>query len=779
MKPPTEYVRLGTKAETLARLRAVVQGAIILPLQYATFDDWRRDRERTLHRLMSEPWATGEVIVRSSASGEDVPGSSQAGRYRTVPHVNSQQGLATAIDAVFASYGDPSSHDQVLVQPQLSDIRATGVASSIDASNGAPYRIINWSESSDAAAVTSGRGVSIRTWYSVSRSPNVEPLNQDIAAVIALIDELEELTDRYDLEIEFGFRGDGPPVLFQVRSLVASGTRISPPDHAAALRDIGAQIASMQRERPKMLGSRTLFGVMPDWNPAEMIGRRPRPLALSMYKTLITDRAWSEARLAYGYRDVSATPLMIDFYGLPYIDVRASFTSLIPAELPTILAARLVKHYIATLIEHPAFHDKVEFEIILSCYSPTSAYRLDALASVGFSASDRQAIADALRRLTSRMIAADGPWTSDLERLQQLHVPSMPRGADFVAASIRCVNNLLDVCLECGTRPFAGLARAGFVAVEFLNGLIDVGILSAEQKSLFLANLSNIASVLIEQFHTLTKEQFLARYGHLRPGTYDILSPRYDEDPDRYFDWSRRSSRRTVEPNRFELAPAQEQAIDRLLTRMRLGCDSRQLFRFMASAIKGREEAKFHFTRIVSEILQQVRLLGEYLGCSPDDMSYLDIGFIRSLRDEKSAHKRLLEQIDSGRERYEITRAITLPPLIVDTKDIWSFVFPDTEPNFVTQKRCLAPVADIASSASPEGAIAFIESADPGYDWLFTRNIAGLVTAYGGCNSHMAIRAIELGVPAAIGVGEARFQAWRTAALLELDAGNRCIRTLP
>ena len=47
-----------------------------------------------------------------------------------------------------------------------------------------------------------------------------------------------------------------------------------------------------------------------------------------------------------------------------------------------------------------------------------------------------------------------------------------------------------------------------------------------------------------------------------------------------------------------------------------------------------------------------------------------------------------------------------------------------------------------------------IESADPGYDFLFTKNIKGLVTKYGGQNSHMAIRCAELNLPALIGVGE-------------------------
>ena len=51
-----------------------------------------------------------------------------------------------------------------------------------------------------------------------------------------------------------------------------------------------------------------------------------------------------------------------------------------------------------------------------------------------------------------------------------------------------------------------------------------------------------------------------------------------------------------------------------------------------------------------------------------------------------------------------------------------------------------------------------IPSADPGYDWIFAQGIAGFVTMFGGVNSHMAIRAAELNVPAVIGAGEAYFR---------------------
>ena len=73
-------------------------------------------------------------------------------------------------------------------------------------------------------------------------------------------------------------------------------------------------------------------------------------------------------------------------------------------------------------------------------------------------------------------------------------------------------------------------------------------------------------------------------------------------------------------------------------------------------------------------------------------------------------------------------------------------------PNFVTQKEVNAQVA-LHNDREVEGKIVLIKSADPGFDYLFAKNIAGLITCYGGANSHMAIRASELGLPAAIGVG--------------------------
>ena len=71
------------------------------------------------------------------------------------------------------------------------------------------------------------------------------------------------------------------------------------------------------------------------------------------------------------------------------------------------------------------------------------------------------------------------------------------------------------------------------------------------------------------------------------------------------------------------------------------------------------------------------------------------------------------------------------------------------------------------------GKAVLISSADPGYDWIFSKNIGSLITEWGGINSHMAIRCEELGIPAIIGVGNSRYKSISKSRNIEIDCQSR------
>jgi hypothetical protein len=160
-------------------------------------------------------------------------------------------------------------------------------------------------------------------------------------------------------------------------------------------------------------------------------------------------------------------------------------------------------------------------------------------------------------------------------------------------------------------------------------------------------------------------------------------------------------------------------------------------------------------------------------------MSYCDIGAIKELHIGAGDEEDILHRsIDQGKARYSETQKISLPPLIAKPEDVWGFEWPNTHPNYITQLQVTAPVLLYGGNREFDGVIVCIENADPGYDWLFSYRIAGLITAWGGVNSHMAIRAGELGIPAVIGAGEALFRHWSVASRLHIDCAGRRVEII-
>ena len=770
--PLAQALTLRTKAESLESVAPLLQSAQVLPQVRFSVREWRGQPGVVKASINSAPWASGPVIVRSSACCEDGVTRSQAGRYSSVLAVEGSEAIVRAIDKVIESFADGNVDDQVFVQPMLDNVVMAGVAFSRSPAGG-PYYVVNYDDHTGLTdRVTAGVGDNLKTFFCLKSQPGDCP--RRLSPVIDLLRELESLLTCDAIDVEFAVAEDGQLYLLQVRPL-AMDCHNGPPDAKVddAVADIARKVELLSRPHPYLHGSRAIFGIMPDWNPAEIIGVRPRPLSLSLYCELITDAIWAYQRDNYGYKNLRSFPLLVSFHGLPYIDVRVSFNSFVPRDVPDDLAGRLVNYYIDRLLAEPQLHDKIEFAIIFACYTLDLPQRLAKLTEYGFSSSDLAELSGALRRLTNRIIHGDTAlWRRDRAKIDEL----ARRFSTIDNAELDKISRvywLIEDCKRYGTLPFAGLARAGFIAMQLLQSFVEVGALSVQEAATFMASVDTVGSRIGRDFAMLPKAEFLARYGHLRPGTYDILSPRYDEAPDLYFDWS--NPRLAVSaPPRFALSIEQLRRIEGLLKEHELDIDVLSMIEFIKAGIEGREYAKFVFTRSLSDALSLIRQLGEDHGLSIEDCAFLDFDTIRKLYSESaSVRDALLESVARNKERYALTLNLILPPIIASSGEVIAFHLPPSQPNFITQKSVVAPVA--LMSDPPEtftGRILFVPSADPGFDWIFTRNISGFITQYGGVNSHMAIRAGELGLPAVIGAGEVLFRRWQAARKLCLDCAN-------
>lgn len=772
------------KSQTLASLSRFITSAKVLEQNVFTVGDWYRRPDDIIASIRAEAWASEAVVVRSSVSVEDSETHSLAGKFCSVLNVETDKQLRHAIETVVDSYGDfAGENEHVLVQPMLRNVTMSGVAVSCELGSGRPYFVINYSNGSNTTAVTSGHTNDLEVYYhfrAARRSPSGR-----LGAVIRLLQEIEELTKCDAVDIEFAFCADSEqPILLQARRLA----NLRPAASQIETQSHGLQTAHQKAEElldqhALCPGGGSILGIMPDWNPAEIIGVRPKPLALSLYRTLVTDSVWAEQRRDYGYRDLRGFPLMIDLLGLPFIDVRASFGSFVPSALDEELAEKLVDYYLGRLRKEPSLHDKVEFEIVFSCYSFDLEDRLEALLDHGFQRSDCDQIKAALRDLTLMVMSPDeGPWAYDRHQIDLL-ARRHPRIKQSNLTPVSHIYWLLEDCRRHGTRPFAGLARAGFIAMQLLDSLVEAEVFATSDRRKLLMGLNSVSARMQSDMSRLARPQFLERYGHLRPGTYDILSSRYDEEPDFYLHAEQplgMVSDVDDQKTEFSITSEQRRALTALLTSHEFSVAPDNFLWFLSTAIREREQAKFEFSRNLSDALSLFTEWGSQLGFSADDLSYADIEIVRLCHLSTEDPRRLLNSsIERGKKSFDVTTQTVFPPLIRSAEEVWGFHLPVATPTFVTRRLAQAPVLADFNDNAMEGCIVLLPNADPGFDWIFARGIAGFVTAYGGANSHMAVRASELDLPAVVGAGERLFAKWRQAPALKIDCANRLVEVLP
>ncbi len=720
------------------------------------------------------------VAIRSSANDEDGSKVSNAGKYTSIinSEVKDANSLKKHISKVINSYGKNKRKNIFFVQSMVKNIKLSGVVLTTDLNTYSPYIVINYHQGPNPTVVTSGG----KKTHTLKYFPNKKyKINSQFQKLVHEILKLKRIYN-CELDVEFCIDKNNKVFILQARKLNLPIKRkdykstLTHANFERYLSNLEKKILKLKKKQNTEFGQTTYFGVMPDWNPAEIIGKKPKPLSLSLYRELITDHVWSENRYNYGFQDISQFHLMTTFYNTPFIDVKVDFNSWIPRDLTKQTKVKLINFYLNKFGKNKFLHDKIEKEIIYSCYSVNLEKKIKFDLKKKFSQKEILKIIFCLKKINNLSIEEKN---KDLNKIKNL----IDKQKKIEGSNMYFFDKIywhIENCKKFGTLPFAGLARCGFIAIEIIDSFVKNKIFTNDDKNKFLQSVKTISSELSEDFNTLNKSKFLSKYGHLRPNSYEISSPNYNSAYNKLF-----KKRKVTSPkkNKFYFSEIQKKQIIRFIRKFNKKITFTKFIDFLKESIRDREYSKFIFMKSIDLVFNNLKSFAKKHKIETNSLSYLKINDITDFYynlNSSTAASQIKEMIKKNKIEYLNNYYIDLPDVILSPKDLYIVKIPEDHPNYITDKTCEGDLLklNLGRNIDLSNKVICIENADPGYDFIFSHKIKGLITKYGGFNSHMSIRCSELSIPAIIGIGENNFKKVSNSKKIFFDCKNKNFKIL-
>lgn len=773
-----------SKANVLHFLEKKITKSLIENSFDFTVKDWKENKEKILKRI-SEQFRDKKIIIRSSAIGEDSQEKSEAGNYQSVPNVDPSSKLIVgeAVDAVIKSYynkGNQNFENQILVQSQSTDIIKSGVIFSRTESLGEPYFVINYEEGSSTDGITQGRQGELIKIFREMQFTNIPKIWQPL---ILAIQEIEVICKTNSVDIEFGITKDNKVIIFQVRPITTIKKTSFEADKEVKKQILNCKKKYLRLNQKLDIVKTAIFSDMTDWNPAEIIGDNPNLLDFSLYDYLIMKDIWHKGREKIGYNKFPSYPLMVRFGNKPYVDIFGSFYSLIPERIPKKIQKKLIRYYFYKLIQNPELHDKVEFDILFTSFDLDIDSRLKELKFHNFTKEEIIKIKEILIEFTNRIIENFPDFQQEsIKYLEEMSVrrekfEETLKGKKNPQDLLLIAKKLLNDCRKFGTLPFSSMARIAFIGSILLRSSVKKGLISQKSADYFMRSIETPLTefqndLFLFMTKKISKSNMIKKYGHLRPGTYDITANRYDKEK-LFFE------KLEAFKAKKDLGRLEKLDLAKDFSKFGLRFKSINFEDFIRESLTYREILKFEFTKNLSDALESISEAGKLMGFSRKDLSYLDLSLIINSYKIKSKTKiKILweSKIKKQKIKKRINDGLVLPSLIFSPEDFEIIKYHSVLPNFITTKSISANIIELKNQRKPldiKNKIILLENADPGYDWIFSKKPEGLITKYGGVASHMAIRCAEIGLPAAIGCGEILFEKLQISSKVLLDCKNK------
>jgi phosphohistidine swiveling domain-containing protein len=723
-----------------------------------------------------------KIILRSASLNEDGLKESNAGKFKSFSNLDiKKEIILKKIEIICNDF--KNDNDQIIVQLFLKEAFLSGVVFTRDPETNAPYYVINYDKSGKTDLITSGKINPTSKTLIIYKNFKRIPLKFNL--LVQSFKEIEKIYGSDRIDIEFAISKKNKKIyIFQCRPvypLIKKNYKLDE-EIEIGLNNIKKKINKLKAKNLYLPGDTTCFSNMSDWNPAEMIGIKPSPLSFSLYSELITDSVWSNQRSNYGYQNVSPNKLMINLGGSPYIDLRVDFNSFLPKNLNNKLKDKIIKTYLKKIIREPDNHDKIEFNIVPTFYTYIENQNLGELNS-----KEQKIYNNELKKISENIYTNYRKILNKESNLIKKLIINLNKINKSKLSHIQKIYFLVHECKSLGTLPFAGIARTAFMNTMILNLLLKYNLISMSQKQFFFHKLNTISKKVLFDFNKykkkkITKKQFCEKYGHLRPQSYSVESKSYNEAFEEYF--TNNKVYKNIKIKKDNFTNLQNIKIKKFLLKKKFPVSFKELINFTKHSIEMRELSKFHFTKILNEIFNQIKKLAEEVGIKYYDFKFIPIQTLLDAYNNLSLRKLksiLVTEIKKNKETIHLSNSIKLPDFINKSDDIYLFFLTNNTGNFVTNKICTGKVIEYKKNKKKinyEDCIVLIENADPGFDFLFSHNIKGFISKYGGANSHMSIRCLELGIPAIIGVGQKNYDDIKKFKFIQFDCKQKILKKI-
>ena len=759
-----------TKAQTLQTLNKLLKKSFIEPLYTFRVKDYINSESKIISQIQKR--FSKRIIVRSSTSKEDGLSQSYAGEFLTVQNIDisSNKLISDTIDNVVNVYREKMTNydnEEILVQEQSEDIVLSGVVFTKGLETNSPYYVITYDDQSGKTdTVTSGK-FSNTIW--LHRDIKKYKCPTRWKRLLKSVNEIENIFKSMVLDIEFAIRGNNKIIIYQVRPLAANIKYIKFNKDVIddPTQNIVSEYNSYSQSKTQLLSD------MAFWNPSELIGEKPKPLSFSIFEDILMKQHWNIGLTDVGYTEINKN-LIYKIGNKPYINVEHAINALLPKLLPINIRKKLQKYYKEKLIKNLSNHDKFEFEIMYTAYLFGS--ELEELTPKILNKSEYKIYIELLKKMTTQMIKQyskrEKRFINDVKKCLK------KSKRQNLNNHISLLNNIFEniaLLKQYATAQFSAAARMAFISKSILNALVKEGYIKENELSAFYQSLNTIASQYKSDFAKLNLNSFKRKFGHLRSGTYNLTAPKL-EDIELKQSFIMDDVKEVFNKKRFL------SSLDTAIKYSKISISKDVLYNFLNKSFQLREYLKFEYTKVISITLDMINHLAVILEISAYDLEYLTLDILKSGKNfltNNDCRKFYLTYIDKSQKEFNTYEKLVQNQVIRDENDFYVIEHKIAKPNYITNKSIEGKIL-ILDNIKPnisllQNKIIMIESADPGYDWIFTHNIKGLITKYGGVGSHMAIRCAEFNLPAAIGCGNKIFSNLLKSKKIRLDCINRQI----